>query len=330
MKIVARPHPATNDGIPASVPEELRQHVIAIKTGEYECLQYDFGYVLNQRIPIGEHTLNTVFAVTNREVVLYAFKEHPFIGLLYAVKGTYSCRLIGSKDWITLRGGDYGPYYSPAGNSEIKLQPGVSGAVHFTLNTEYTPGDFAEFAPSLEPLFTALANGGLSGRDISVLRMNTQVRDSIYRMNLYQEESQHPGLYFKGILYNLIAELTKQLHIAAPQYKELKPREKLRQVYDMIVGAPNITSCSIENLAQMANMSVPNLRKLFKETYGESIQSFVRQQCLQKAAKMLLTDKDMRIEDIAFEVGYANQANLSNAFRDRYGIYPKEYRRKMQ
>ena len=44
-------------------------------------------------------------------------------------------------------------------------------------------------------------------------------------------------------------------------------------------------------------------------------------------AKKLILDGEMKIGEIAFSLGYSNASKFSVAFKDVYGILPKDYRK---
>jgi AraC-like DNA-binding protein len=330
MKLLAAPDPASDTGMAIPVPDVLRQYVIPVDTGMHTCLQYDFGYILHQQIPLGVHSIDRFFVVSDRQVPVYAYHHSPLIGILYNIKGSYSCRLQHDEQLINTKAGDYGPYYTAAGANQVLVPAGISGALHILLQPDPLVTSMAAFSPAIQSLLHQLHTEAPGGQAVALLRMNSRTKESINRIPLYEAHIQPAEIYYQGILYNLITELARQLHQYAQQSREEeKPREKVRKVHDFIVSQPNLRTCTMDHLSEIAGLSGANLRKLFKQAYHQPIQHFVRQQCLQKAASMLLEFATMRIEDIAFEVGYANQSNLSNAFKAAYGMYPRDYRKTM-
>jgi two-component system response regulator YesN len=68
------------------------------------------------------------------------------------------------------------------------------------------------------------------------------------------------------------------------------------------------------------------LSKLFKARYQFGIYEYLLSVRMERA-KELLADPEIRIQDIASRVGYADNNYFSKAFRNYYGIAPTEYRR---
>ena len=330
MKVFATANPADDKGTEEPVPAVYRQYIVPVTNGHHSCRQYDFGYIISQEIPVGKHSFHRFYTISDRVVTLYPFHEHESIGILYNLKGSYSCQITRSSEIIQTRTGDYGLYYAPTGANEVHIGPGFSGALQLLLQTDELVEGLAEVIPDMKTLLNLSINHSQRVRPVSVLRMDTVVRDQVNRVGLYDPKIQHHGIYFHGILYILATELTKQLHEYNLQKHDGElPMDKVERVHDFILESPSLRTCTMDYLSQLAGLGEASLRKLFKQAYKQPIQNFVRTQCLKKAANLLLQDMDMRIEDIAFEVGYANQANLSNAFKAMYGMYPRDYRRSM-
>lgn len=84
---------------------------------------------------------------------------------------------------------------------------------------------------------------------------------------------------------------------------------------------------SVNALAAQSCWSRWQLQRVFSEQTGVSVAHYVRELKLSCAAKQLLTDKS-RIIDIALSYGFASEANFSRAFRQQYGVSPRDYRRR--
>lgn len=330
MKVFATPNPADDPGKEVPVPLVYRQYIIPVSESTQSCRLYEFGYILSQEIPAGPHTIHRFFAISDRPITLYPYHEQYSVGIMYNLKGNYTCQISPDMDPIPTRSGDYGPYYAPAGPNLVRVTAGLSGALQLMLHPEEPVNGWASLIPAIQSLLDRAQQQATQGKPIALLRMNSTVRELVNRIALFDESIQSPQLYFQGILYVLASELSKQLHLHQQQQAdEERPREKVKKVYDYIIERPNLRTCTMDYLSQLAGLSEANLRKLFKQIYQQPIQHFVREQCLQKAAILLRENTGMRIEDIAFEVGYANQANLSNAFKAMFGKYPREYRKLM-
>lgn len=82
---------------------------------------------------------------------------------------------------------------------------------------------------------------------------------------------------------------------------------------------------SVEDLAAICGLNRSYLGKIFHESMGKSPQAFLISYRMTKATELLkLTD--LSIADIGNAVGYPNQLHFSRAFKNVYGISPRQWR----
>ena len=84
---------------------------------------------------------------------------------------------------------------------------------------------------------------------------------------------------------------------------------------------------SVEEIAQYLNMDRTTLSKKFKRELGFNISSYIMRRKLEEA-KSLLNYTDMTISEISEYLCFSSQAYFQNVFKKKYGITPKEYRKK--
>jgi len=92
-----------------------------------------------------------------------------------------------------------------------------------------------------------------------------------------------------------------------------------------VINAHIFSDLSIENLASLTNRSLTSFKRKFKEVYGTSPASYIKQKRLDKAAKLLLIS-DQSISDISFDCAFNDIAHFSNSFKAKYSLTPSEYR----
>ena len=83
---------------------------------------------------------------------------------------------------------------------------------------------------------------------------------------------------------------------------------------------------TIEALSRQFHMNPTTLKSVFKSVYGNSLASHMKEHRLERAAE-LLTGTGLTIAEIATQVGYDSQSKFTAAFKSRYGVLPKEYRK---
>ena len=82
----------------------------------------------------------------------------------------------------------------------------------------------------------------------------------------------------------------------------------------------------LKELAALLQLSPHYFSQLFKQSVGVAPHQYVVQQRIERA-KQLLKRSDMTIGEIAYAVGFANQAHLNHHFKRMLGVPPGVFRR---
>ena len=82
---------------------------------------------------------------------------------------------------------------------------------------------------------------------------------------------------------------------------------------------------SLDFIASQMFMSVNYLRQIFKQCVGESFVEYLTRVRMEKAAS-LLSQGNLRIQDVASAVGYENQRYFAICFKKYHQVTPSEYR----
>lgn len=83
---------------------------------------------------------------------------------------------------------------------------------------------------------------------------------------------------------------------------------------------------TIDTLSRQFHMNPTTLKAVFKSVYGNSLASHMKEHRMERAAE-LLSGTGLTIAEIAAQVGYDSQSKFTAAFKSRYGVLPKEYRK---
>jgi DNA-binding response OmpR family regulator len=83
---------------------------------------------------------------------------------------------------------------------------------------------------------------------------------------------------------------------------------------------------SLKELATAVGCSQRQLNQEFKSLFGLPIITWLREYALRTSCQ-LLRETDLPIEHISGKVGYGSAANFSIAFKRRFNVTPREYRR---
>ncbi len=85
--------------------------------------------------------------------------------------------------------------------------------------------------------------------------------------------------------------------------------------------------CTVEEMAEVVNVSPNYLRRKFKEETGMTILEYITETRLTTAARLLETSSK-KVKDVSLEVGYPNISYFTQVFSKKYGVTPNEYRKK--
>lgn len=85
-------------------------------------------------------------------------------------------------------------------------------------------------------------------------------------------------------------------------------------------------SYGIDELAEKLKTSRQRLTEAFRNVMGCSMFAWAREQRLKRACEWLARS-DIPISDIATDLGYSTSGNFATAFRERFSITPREFRK---
>ena len=100
--------------------------------------------------------------------------------------------------------------------------------------------------------------------------------------------------------------------------------EHIHSVLRLIEDHHN-TPISIKDLERVSHYSYRNIQRIFKYTCGETIGEYQKRLKIENAYKFILYTNES-LSWIALEVGFDNIASFSKAFKQYFGISPKEAR----
>lgn len=138
-----------------------------------------------------------------------------------------------------------------------------------------------------------------------------------------QHSDQSP-FHLIGHLYLVLDYLTR----SSSSRKQLQSG-KLRDFYvkeaTSFIEQNFQNDISVEDIAAFCNLNRSYFGKIFRDAVGKSPQEFLIQYRMTKAAELLkLTE--LSVKDISNAVGYPSQLHFSRAFKNTFGISPREWR----
>jgi AraC family transcriptional regulator len=197
-----------------------------------------------------------------------------------------------------------------------------------------TGGEIRAVRCLFAPDFYARTLEGGDALTAAQLRRCLDIRETLLPSLLARlhEEALAPG-FLSGALAEALgcAMLIEIARHALCRPQDVRPqknglsRRQLRTVEDYVesldVGAPSVSA-----LAALCGLSERHFCRLFHEETGGSVGRYLRDVQIRRAERLLL-DTDLSLKEIAFRLGFANQANFSAAFRSRTQRPPGAFRK---
>ena len=121
-------------------------------------------------------------------------------------------------------------------------------------------------------------------------------------------------------------ELTEQTdNHTAPKNQLVKATKDFVKAVKDYIDENYQEQLSLQNLANRFYINKEYLTKLFKETYGYTVNGYISHVRISRA-KELLRFTDMTVSEIGYAVGIADENYFSRVFKRVEGISPSKYR----
>jgi len=69
------------------------------------------------------------------------------------------------------------------------------------------------------------------------------------------------------------------------------------------------------------------LEYAFRDEFGDTPYQYIRKRRLEQAARLLRNEPTFKVYQVAQRTGFSSAKQLTMAFRQHYGVSPREYRR---
>lgn len=99
--------------------------------------------------------------------------------------------------------------------------------------------------------------------------------------------------------------------------------EKVRAAKEYLIKDLQ-SSPTIKELAHEVALNEYNLKTGFKEIYGNTIHSYLKDYKMAKARELIIK-REYQVAEIADQLGYSNVSHFIDAFKKKYGITPKKF-----
>ncbi|MCD8149346.1 MAG: helix-turn-helix transcriptional regulator, partial [Clostridiales bacterium] len=131
-------------------------------------------------------------------------------------------------------------------------------------------------------------------------------------------------------------EILKPLTLAlmmqvARQYKKSNPKEKTQTLSEKIVSyiGEHIDTVTLQDVARHFSYYPNYISTLLPKEIGKTFSEILLEQRMERAVA-LLKGTNLPVSEVAELLGYSNSSNFYKAFREYYGVSPREYQKKTE
>ena len=141
--------------------------------------------------------------------------------------------------------------------------------------------------------------------------MDNSTRSLLYKAKIYE-------------LFSLIFKKTKEIDLdQCPFLNNDENLKKIAKAKDVILKDIKNPPSLIE-LSKTIDLSLKNLKKGFKEIYGKPVYKYLFDFKMERA-KQLLSNGNLNVNEVSYELGYSSSSHFIAAFKKKYGITPRTY-----
>ncbi len=126
-------------------------------------------------------------------------------------------------------------------------------------------------------------------------------------------------VYADSLASALAVRLLQDFGPRAPT-RQVLSKPQLRRIVEYVETRLD-GELGLEELAQVAGISVPHLTALFRRTMGQSVHAYVMERRVIRARTLIL-DRRTSVAEAAIETGFAHQSHLARWMRRLLGVTP--------
>lgn len=195
-----------------------------------------------------------------------------------------------------------------------------------------SPIFFKRFLPENHQLFDYFRNT-IEKQESNLLRqqhspITLQMHEIIYAIINCKREGIFKRMFLEAKVIELLMLQLEQIidnQSVCTNTLKKKDIDKIYAVKEYITN--NIDSTySLIDLAHLVGTNDYLLKKGFKELFGTTVFGFWNDLKMEQA-KILLTEQQLNIGEISYQMGYQNQRSFSAAFKRKFGVLPSQMKK---
>ncbi len=238
-------------------------------------------------------------------------------------EGRYEYQI--GKQYYYLASGDLSVSRNPETETEAFFPTRHYHGISIQIDTEKAPECLSCFLDDVNVRPSILMKKFCSAQPCFIIR-STESLEHIFSELYTVPDSIRMGYLKIKVLELLLFLSSLDTQISQTEQHSCPPSQvRLAKAVCSFVCANMNRHFTIDELSEKFQVSPTQLKKSFRNVYGNSVYAYVRTQKMLSAAK-LLQETDRTILDIAGECGYDNGSKFSKAFREVMGMTPRDFR----
>lgn len=264
---------------------------------------------------------------------LFFNRQTAIVGPVYGVFKPSLCIIVqGAKDvWLAQERFRYSPADYLVASVDLPVIGQVAEASsdlpYLSLKLEFTSKQILDVLSDLEVRVRPKEN---SSRAMFVSRIEACLLDAVIRLARLLDNPEDIPILAPLITKEILYRVLQGQHGATLEQIAIEGSHtyRIRNVIEQIMNHYD-RSFRIEDLAEIANMSVSSLHRHFKEVTAMSPLQFQKQLRLHEARRLLLSESADAAE-VAFRIGYESPSQFSREYSRMFGFPPKEDIKRMK
>lgn len=196
-------------------------------------------------------------------------------------------------------------------------------------------GNLNQIEELLKKVIIEISKFSYSNIMISLFHLANTVRNIIEEMNKISIKpvySDFPDITQKILTIETLDEVYEEIFGGIRQVvvnkESLETNDKhtllIESIKDIVMKNYYKSSLSLTDISSMLKMSSGYVGRIYKESTKMSINEYINEVRLEKAAELLMTSQQ-NINEMLKKIGIQNETYFYSLFKKKYGLTPKEY-----